>query len=55
MEIVVQGSQIEVWIDGARIFQVTDTDHQYGSFAFHTWANNWAYFDNVVVNAYVSQ
>jgi hypothetical protein len=55
MEIVVLGSQIEVWIDGARIFQVTDTDHKYGSFAFHTWKNAWAYFDDVVVNSFVSQ
>ncbi len=49
MEIVVQGDQIEIWIDGVRIFDVTDSDHGYGTFGFHTWKNSSAYFDDVRV------
>ena len=49
MEIVVRGDQIEIWIDGVRIFHVTDSDHGYGTFGFHTWMNSWAYFDDVQV------
>ncbi|GIK85219.1 MAG: hypothetical protein BroJett026_07000 [Betaproteobacteria bacterium] len=49
VEVVVQGSTIEVWIDGARIFRVTDGAHPRGSIAFYTWAQSGAYFDNLVV------
>ncbi len=49
VEIAVQGDQIEIWIDGVRIFHVTDSDHGYGTFGFHTWKNSWAYFDDVRV------
>ncbi len=49
VEIVAQGSQLEVWIDGVRIFQVTDTALNRGSIAFYTWQNSAAYFDNLVV------
>ncbi len=49
VEIVVQGDQIEIWIDGVRIFQVTDSDHGYGTFGFHAWKNSSAYFDDVWV------
>jgi hypothetical protein len=50
VEIVAQGGQLEVWVDGTRIFRVTDSDHDHGTFAFHTWQNAWAYFDEVLVN-----
>jgi hypothetical protein len=46
---VVRADQIEVWIDGVLIFQETDADHTYGTIAFHTWKNSWAYFDDVWV------
>jgi hypothetical protein len=48
-EVVAQGGQLEVWIDGVRIFQVTDAAHNRGSVAFYTWQNNAAFFDNLVV------
>lgn len=51
VEIVAQGSQLEVWIDGARIFQITDASLARGSIAFYSWQNNAAFFDNVQVNA----
>jgi hypothetical protein len=50
-EIVAQGSQMEVWIDGVRIFQVSDPAHSQGSIAFYTWQNTGAYFDDLIVNA----
>jgi hypothetical protein len=50
VEIVAQGGQLEVWVDGARIFQVDDPDHGQGSIAFYTWMNNGAFFDDLVVN-----
>jgi hypothetical protein len=51
VEIVAQGDQLEVWIDGVRIFQVSDTTHSQGTIALHTSKNNSAYFDNVEVSA----
>jgi len=49
VQIVAQGSQLEVWVDGVRIFQVSDAAHNRGSVAFYTWQNNGAFFDNLVV------
>ena len=49
VEIVAQGSQLEVWIDGVRIFQVTDAKHANGTIAFHNWLQNATFFDNVRV------
>lgn len=49
VEIVAQGSQLEVWVGGVRVFQVEDTAHRRGSVAFYSWQNNGAFFDNLVV------
>jgi hypothetical protein len=49
IEIVANGGQLEVWIDGARIFQANDTTLAQGTIAFYTWRNNAAYFDDVLV------
>jgi PKD repeat protein len=49
VEVVAQGSQLEVWIDGVRVFLVSDAAHNRGSVAFYTWQNNAAYFDNLVI------
>jgi hypothetical protein len=51
VELVVQGSQLEVWIDGARVFQVSDASLSTGTMGFYSWQNNGAYFDDVQVNA----
>jgi hypothetical protein len=51
IEIVAQGAQLEVWIDGVRIFQVTDAKHANGSIAFHNWLQNATFFDDIQVNA----
>ena len=49
VEVVAQGSLLEVWIDGARVFLVEDAALPRGSVAFYTWQNNAAYFDDLVV------
>jgi hypothetical protein len=47
--IVADGAVLEVWIEGMRVFSVTDTSFSEGSIALYTW-NNWgSYFDDVVV------
>jgi hypothetical protein len=51
VEIVAQGSQLEVWVDGARIFQVSDASLAQGSFAFYSWQNTGAFFDDLQINA----
>ncbi len=49
VEIVAQGPQLEVWIDGAQIFAVTDTSFASGTIALYAWANEGSAFDDVVV------
>ncbi len=49
VEIVVQGPQLEVWLDGAQIFAVTDTSFASGTIALYAWANEGSAFDDVVV------
>ena len=49
VEIVAYGTQLEVWIDGIRIFQVDDSAHRQGSIAFYSWSSAGAYFDDLVV------
>jgi hypothetical protein len=51
VEVVTQGTQLEVWIDNVRIFQVTDAAHASGTMAFHNWLQNATFFDDVRVNA----
>jgi len=51
LEIVTQGPALEVWIDGVRIFQATDTAHRDGTIAFHNWLQIATFFDDVQVNA----
>ncbi len=49
VEVVAQGPQLEVWIDGVQIFAVTDTSFASGTIALYTWANEAGSFDDVVV------
>jgi hypothetical protein len=51
IEVVARGSALELWIDGARIFEVADGAHARGSIAFQTWMNNGAFFDDLQINA----
>jgi hypothetical protein len=36
IEILAHGAQIELWIDGVRIFQVNDASFAQGTVAFYT-------------------
>ena len=49
VEIVAQGATLEVRIDGALIFSVTDTSFTQGSIALYTWGNQRSHFDDVLV------
>jgi hypothetical protein len=51
VELVADGSRLEVWVDDARIFQVTDTAHAQGTIALHTWLQIGTHFDDIQVNA----
>ncbi len=49
VEIVAQGPQLEVWIDGVQIFAVTDASFAGGTIALYAWGNAGSAFDDVVV------
>jgi hypothetical protein len=49
VEIVAQGTTLEVWIDGIRIFDVQDASVSGGTIALYSWYNQGSYFDNVLV------
>jgi hypothetical protein len=49
LEIVAQGTTLQVSIDSTLIFSVTDNSLVSGSIALYSWGNKGAYFDNVVV------
>jgi hypothetical protein len=49
VKIVANGTTQQVWIDGVKIFSVTDPSFATGTVALYTWADQGAYFDNVVV------
>ena len=50
LEILAQGDLIEVWINGALVFSVTDTSLAQGSIAAYSWGNSGARFDAVTVS-----
>jgi hypothetical protein len=49
VEVVANGTTLEVWIDGARIFRVTDSARSRGTIAFYSWGQEGAHFDNLTV------
>ena len=49
MKMQVEGTQLTVMIDGATIFNVTDSSLATGTVALYTWANDGARFDDVQV------
>ena len=48
--VIAQGEQLEVWIDGALIFQVSDSAHATGTIAFYSWGMQGGYFDDLQVD-----
>jgi fibronectin type 3 domain-containing protein len=49
IEIVAQGTSLEVYINGALIFSVTDSSLSSGTIALYCWANGGSHFDDIVV------
>ncbi len=49
VEIIAQGPQLEVWIDGVQIFAVTDTSFASGTIALYAWADEGSTYDDIVV------
>jgi hypothetical protein len=49
VEIVAQGANLEVWIDGARILSVSDASLASGTIGLYTRDNQKSYFDDVLV------
>ncbi|MCW5977378.1 MAG: DUF2341 domain-containing protein [Bryobacteraceae bacterium] len=45
------GGKVEIWIDGSRIFQVSDVSHNSGKIALYSWWNLGVKFDDVVVTS----
>ena len=50
VRIVANGTQLQVWIDGALIFQVSDSAHAAGTIAFYSWGMQGGYFDALRVS-----
>ncbi len=49
LQIVAQGTTLEVWIDGTLIFSVTDASFDGGTIALYSWYNQGSTFDDVLV------
>ncbi|GAF69792.1 unnamed protein product, partial [marine sediment metagenome] len=49
LEVVAQGSTLEVYIDGTPIFSVTDNSLSSGTIALYSWGNAGSYFDDILV------
>ena len=50
VEFQVEGTQLTVRVDGAIIFNVTDSSLPAGTVALYSWANTGAHFDDVIVS-----
>ena len=49
IEVVADGTTLQIWIDGSPIFYVEDGSISEGTIALYSWANNGSYFDDVYV------
>jgi hypothetical protein len=49
LEVVADGSVLEIWIDGSPIFIVEDGSFSAGSIALYSWGNRGSYFNDVYV------
>ena len=49
IEVVADGTTLEIWVDGSPIFYVEDDSISEGTIALYSWANNGSYFDDVYV------
>jgi len=51
LEIVAQGTILQVFIDGSLIFSVNDSSLSWGTIALYCWGNAESYFDDIVVES----
>jgi len=51
LEVVAQGDNLEVSIDGEAIFTVNDSDISTGTIGLYNWANRLSQFDNVEIDS----
>ena len=49
IEIIADGTTLQIWIDGSPIFYVEDGSISEGTIALYSWANNGSHFDDVYV------
>jgi hypothetical protein len=49
VKIAVQGSLLNVSIDGSPVFSETDNSFSYGTIALYSWGNAGSYFDDILV------
>lgn len=49
VEVLAEGTSLDVLIDGSLIFSITDTSFSSGTIALYCWANQDSVFDDVVV------
>ncbi|MDT8299959.1 MAG: choice-of-anchor D domain-containing protein [Sedimentisphaerales bacterium] len=50
VKIAVQGSSLQVSIDGSPVFSVTDSTFSSGTIALYSWGNAGSYFDDIMVS-----
>jgi hypothetical protein len=49
VEILADGTTLEIWIDGELVFSAEDGSLSEGSIALYSWANEGSYFDDIYV------
>jgi len=49
LEIVAQGTTLEVWIDGTLVFSAIDSSFESGTIALYSWYNQGSVFDDILV------
>jgi hypothetical protein len=49
--ISVQGSLLQVFIDGSPVLSATDGSFSSGSIALYSWGNSGSYFDDILVES----
>ena len=49
VEIIADGINIEVWVDGVRVLYKSDTRFSEGTIALYCWGNAGSYFDDIIV------
>ena len=54
IEVIADGTTLQIWIDGSPIFYVEDGSISVGTIALYSWANNGSFFDDVYVEHFAT-